>query len=329
MTKLTRREFLKFGGASLAGVGFLPLPPRDLAARDAAHLGRITDWTVWVRTEPDHSAPSVRKHRRDDVIVYFEEVETEGRNPHNPTWLRVIDGYIYSSYVQPVERALNTPLQHIPSRGLWGEISIPYTEARRAPSPTARLSYRLHYSSVYRVAESVWGTDQRLWYRLYEHQMPGARRYVRAEHVRLIFPEDIAPLSPNVQDKHIEISLADQLLTAFEYKEPVFDTHISGGTGGDRATPRGSHRITFKSAARHMVGDDFDLPGVCFDSFFWGAVAIHGTYWHNDYGRPRSHGCVNLPPQAARWIYRWTVPVPLYDMDWVRVPHGGTPVIVY
>ena len=162
MTKLTRREFLKVGGASLAGISLLPLPPRDKAARDASHLGRITDWSVFVRAEPDHGAPSVRRHRRDDVVVYFEEIETEGQNPHNHTWFRVIDGFIYSSYVQPVERALNTPLQHIPARGLWGEVSVPYTEARRAPSPAADHSYRLHYSSVYRVTESVWGTDQRL-----------------------------------------------------------------------------------------------------------------------------------------------------------------------
>ena len=77
-----------------------------------------------------------------------------------------------------------------------------------------------------------------------------------------------------------------------------------------------------------MVGLDFDLPGVSFDSYFWGAIAIHGTYWHNDYGRPRSHGCVNVPPQAAKWIYRWTTPVVPYEKENLRVEEGGTPVIV-
>jgi lipoprotein-anchoring transpeptidase ErfK/SrfK len=38
-------------------------------------------------------------------------------------------------------------------------------------------------------------------------------------------------------------------------------------------------------------------------------ISFHGTYWHNDFGRPRSHGCINLTPQAARWLYRWTTPV--------------------
>jgi lipoprotein-anchoring transpeptidase ErfK/SrfK len=53
----------------------------------------------------------------------------------------------------------------------------------------------------------------------------------------------------------------------------------------------------------------YELPGVPWVSFFHiTGVALHGTYWHNDFGKPRSHGCINLSPQAARWIYRWTQP---------------------
>lgn len=37
-------------------------------------------------------------------------------------------------------------------------------------------------------------------------------------------------------------------------------------------------------------------------------AAIHSTYWHNDFGRPRSHGCLNCPPEAASWLFRWTMP---------------------
>ncbi len=325
---LTRREFLKFGGAALVGLA-LPLPPRDQQAREQGRMGRIAEWSAWSRKEPNGKAPAVRRYRRDHVITYFEEVEAKGSNPHNPIWLRLADGYIYSSYVQPVEVRLNTPRQHIPSTGLWGEISVPYTDARREPGPNARRTYRLSYSSVFRVVEAVWGTDHRLWYRLLDLQAPRARHYVPAEHVHLIPPEDLAPLSPTVYDKRIEISLADQLLMAFENDEVIFTTRISGGTGGKRATPRGKHHIVFKTPSRHMRGDDYDLPGVPFDSYFWGAVAIHGAYWHNDFGRPRSHGCVNVPPEAARWLFRWTLPIFPYHADGIRVHEGGTPVIVY
>ena len=329
MTNLTRREFLKLGGSALAAVALLPLPPRDQVARERARLGRIAEWSVRVHTEPDHSAPTVRYHQRDDIIAYFEEVKAEGFNPHNPIWFRGIEGYVYSSDVQQVEMHLNTPLQHLPPEGLWGEISIPYTDARHDPSPDAYRTYRLRYSSVYRIVEAVWGTDHRIWYRLRDNLVPGASRYVPAEHVRPILPEDLKPISPHVWDKRIEISLADQQLVAFEKDQPVYTTRISGGVGGERATPRGDHRIVFKAPSRHMVGEDFDLPGVPFASYFWGAVAIHGTYWHNDYGRPRSHGCVNVPSEAAKWLFRWTRPVTPYTEDGLRVQEGGTPVIVY
>ncbi len=175
----------------------------------------------------------------------------------------------------------------------------------------------------------MWGADSRLWYRLRENHTTNVRRYVPAEHVRPIYAEDLAPISPRVYDKRIEISLADQLLIAFEDGEPVFTTLISGGVGGDHATPRGNHRVIFKTPSRHMVGDDYNLPGVPFATYFWGSVAIHGAYWHNDYGRPRSHGCVNVPPEAARWIFRWTRPVVPYEKDGLRVKEGGTPVVVY
>ena len=55
--------------------------------------------------------------------------------------------------------------------------------------------------------------------------------------------------------------------------------------------------------------DFYNLPGVPFVCYFtdnW--IGTHGTYWHNDYGRPRSHGCVNVTVDAARWLWRWTTP---------------------
>lgn len=320
---------MRLGGAALAWVILPPLPPRSQEARERTRLGRVAEWTTSVQAEPDHRATIVRHCRRDDILTILENVEAEGHNPHNPIWFRLIDGYIYSSYVQPVEVHLNEPLQHLPPEGLWGEISIPYTDARYEPSPDTYRSYRLYYSSVYRIAEVTWGTDHKLWYRLHESQSPGARRYVLAEHVRPIFPDDIKPISSHVRDKRIEISLADQLLVAFENDEPVFETHISGGVGGSRSTPQGNHQVIFKSPSRHMVGDGYNLPGVSFDTYFWGAVAIHGAYWHNDFGRPRSHGCVNVSPEAAKWVFRWTKPVVPYDKDMLRVQRGGTPVTVY
>ena len=102
----------------------------------------------------------------------------------------------------------------------------------------------------------------------------------------------------------------------------VLETLVSTGPylrteNGKRifGTPAGDWSILRKRPTRHMAGDDaappnfFDLPGVPWVSYFhWWGVSIHGTYWHNDYGRPRSHGCVNMTPENAKWIFRWTLP---------------------
>ena len=62
-------------------------------------------------------------------------------------------------------------------------------------------------------------------------------------------------------------------------------------------------------AAGDIASNGFDLPGVPWVLYITkSGISFHGTYWHNDYGRPRSHGCINLTPQAAKWLYRWTLP---------------------
>ena len=74
----------------------------------------------------------------------------------------------------------------------------------------------------------------------------------------------------------------------------------------------------------------YSLPGVPWCSFFTGAGnAFHGTYWHNDYGQPRSHGCVNLPSESAKFIYRWTKPAVPPDTEYLHLPGEGTHVQIF
>jgi lipoprotein-anchoring transpeptidase ErfK/SrfK len=84
-------------------------------------------------------------------------------------------------------------------------------------------------------------------------------------------------------------------------------------------TPRGEFRVIRKSYTAYMIGGSgasyYNLPGVAFPTYFTASgIAIHGTYWHHDYGRPKSHGCVNVPNDAAQWVFRWSEPqVPYTD----------------
>jgi lipoprotein-anchoring transpeptidase ErfK/SrfK len=102
----------------------------------------------------------------------------------------------------------------------------------------------------------------------------------------------------------IDINLSEQRLTAYQGNDAVFSTLVSTGTAR-HPTPVGKFAIRTKIDAQTMSGADYYLPNVQYVMYFAGANAIHGTYWHNNFGHPMSHGCVNLPTADAAWLYNW------------------------
>jgi hypothetical protein len=124
--------------------------------------------------------------------------------------------------------------------------------------------------------------------------------------------------APGSADPWIDVDLGSQTLVAYEGRRPVYATLVSAGrgpAGSGTATPPGVHRIWVKLLASDMAntqnedGDShYSLEDVPYVQFFDNAVALHGTYWHGDFGRPRSHGCVNLSPIDARWLFDFTGP---------------------
>jgi lipoprotein-anchoring transpeptidase ErfK/SrfK len=85
----------------------------------------------------------------------------------------------------------------------------------------------------------------------------------------------------------------------------VMSTPVSTGTR-KTPTPRGTFRIYRKYAKQRMRGPGYDLPNVPWVMYFRrGGYAIHGTYWHSNFGQPMSHGCVNMPIGEAAWLYQW------------------------
>ncbi len=126
----------------------------------------------------------------------------------------------------------------------------------------------------------------------------------------------------------IEINLYEQTVAVYEGNSLVYATLISTGLPGWWTRP-GLFQIYVKLDADTMRGafepdraDYYYLEDVPFTMYFDEARALHGAYWHNGFGYPRSHGCVNLAPGDARWIYEWA-----QDGDWVYVhdPSGRTP----
>lgn len=102
----------------------------------------------------------------------------------------------------------------------------------------------------------------------------------------------------------IEVNLSSQTLTAWQGEVAVMHTYISSGLG---ATPTVTGRFTVgrKYSSQRMVGPGYDLPGVPWVMYFYGGYAIHGAYWHNNFGRPMSHGCVNMSVGDSQLLYNW------------------------
>jgi LysM repeat protein len=102
----------------------------------------------------------------------------------------------------------------------------------------------------------------------------------------------------------IDIDLSAQRLTAYEGDVAVRSTLAS--TGLVRTpTPTGRFRVYVKYVADDMAGPGYYLPGVPYTMYFYRGYAVHGTYWHSSFGRPMSHGCVNLPTPEAQWLFNW------------------------
>lgn len=133
-----------------------------------------------------------------------------------------------------------------------------------------------------------------------------------------------------------------QTLSCYEEQREVYFCRVSTGPKVQSeenpslkwATPLGNHTIWRKLISVHMTGGTtgggYDLPGIGWTVLFSGqGMAIHSTFWHNSYGVPRSHGCVNAKPDDAKWIFRWTLPfTPALPGDVTISGKGSSKVVV-
>lgn len=113
-----------------------------------------------------------------------------------------------------------------------------------------------------------------------------------------------APAAPTNAGKSIVVSTGEQRIYAYENGQLV---HSHLASTGLSATPTvlGDYKIYVKYLADDMSGPGYFLPQVPYTMYFYQGYGIHGTYWHNSFGRPMSHGCVNLPTPEAKWFFDW------------------------
>lgn len=132
-------------------------------------------------------------------------------------------------------------------------------------------------------------------------------------------PSDVDP-----KEKWIDVNLTRKTLVAFEGDRPVYAALVSPGKKSrnrkkDHRTPVGKWRIREKHIAVTMDGDGvagdvpYSIEDVPYVAYYKGSYALHGAFWHNNFGREMSHGCVNLAPKDAKHIFFWSEP---------RLPRG-------
>lgn len=113
-----------------------------------------------------------------------------------------------------------------------------------------------------------------------------------------------APPAPLSSGKSIVVDTRTQRIYAYENGQLVYARLTSTGRP-ETPTVLGDYKIYVKYEADDMAGADYFLPQVPYVMYFYRGYGIHGTYWHNSFGRPMSHGCVNLPVDQAKWFFDW------------------------
>jgi LysM repeat protein len=121
-------------------------------------------------------------------------------------------------------------------------------------------------------------------------------------------PEPLPPMG-QFGPKWVDVSLTSQMMVAMEGQTPVFSSKISSGVPR-HPTVEGTYRIYAKYRSTKMEGGQgtaeyYYIPDVPYTMYFYSGYALHGAYWHNNFGQPMSHGCVNLPVDAAKWMFDW------------------------
>lgn len=313
---------------TIAQRGEFPGHPFPLTANDPAlgalpfkYLRSRRDGGTPLYTSLDDALNDKNAYRQiEEGFVYFSWIQ-RFEDDGDVAYMIVPGVYIHSKDVSrlspPKYRGLtltSTPAMEF----AWVLVG---TETRISPGidapGTGRTFNRFDLVWIYE-SENIGGLD---WYRI------GPEDWIEQRLIAKVTPEQNPPEGVEA-DSWISINLYEQTLAVYEGGEMVYATLVSTGLDGWWTQP-GVFQVYEKFEADPMQGaftldrsDYYYLEDVPWILYFDKARALHGAYWHNGYGYPRSHGCVNLSPADAEWLYNWAdVGTYVHVFD----PSGRTP----
>src|SRR5215204_1188771 len=342
--------------------------PKPLPQFPASEIiGRVLEPDIDLRNSPTNDPnlnTSIARLPADTLVEWGRQVNGNVIGGlSNQRYVETPQGYIYASVVQPTRNLPNVPIQQIPAGqpGFWAEVTVPYVELTHEGSVASpwlqdHILYnfppRLYYDQVVWI-DQIRTNNGFVEYRWNEDA--GGHGYGYGAYnefywadgaaFKVLTDADVAPISPEVDpnDKRIEVDLDYQTLSCYEGNSEVYFCRISSGLPYDPstgelsdklATPVGNLLTHWKIMSLNMTAGTaqagYSTPAVPWDTMISGdGIAIHGAFWHNAFGEKRSHGCINVAPEDAKWIFRWTTPYISAAQSEMRVslPDHGTTVV--
>lgn len=283
---------------------FTPLQPRGDSILTGVTYGWIEDYAYF------YDGPSVdAEHVRTAMTGFFygPAVET-ATDEEGKTWYKVWDNWLPARYYHIVEASQFTGVEvkRQPQRP-FGWVLRPFqprTTAAADIDPTTPELQRYDFVEIY---DSTIASDGALWYEV------GDRGWVRHDYLALTTLRE-RPEAVRADEYWVDVDLSEQVLTAYLGDRLVFATLFSSGLS-QWATRVGLNQVWERRLSAPMEGgtpgdDYYYIDGVTHTMYFDGEMSLHAAYWHDDFGRPKSHGCVNLPPRAAEWLFFWSEAAP-------------------
>lgn len=268
--------------------------------------GRVPNLSGLVKAK---DAVKIDQVDRRNGVAFIDSFLVEGRRWNVSTDLRVM----------PADRF--RPIRGSDFHGyiIGKDIDFPFALVRRPGGKKYRWDGKKLVSAgdlEWRAAVPLTGKQKIVGGKLHYETKDGF--WVDDRHAGRIDPAKKMPAWGKNGEKWIDVNITRQSLVAYEGTKAVYATLISSGEAGlgdpetSKSTKRGIFRIHTKYVSITMdsdtVGEEFELRDVPYVQYFENGYALHGAYWHDGFGRPKSHGCINLSPEDARRLFFWTEP---------------------
>ena len=239
-----------------------------------------------------------------------EAVDAEGRR-----WVKVWDQWLPAEdfHVTEASAFAGVEVNGHPLRP-FGWVKRPYRPRVAPGGDPEPHSPRLAKYHLVQVYDLTLGPDGIFWYDIGDRWLP--------YHAVALVKARRRPPGVPANAYWVEVDLNQQTFAAYEGDRLVYAGMISSGAG-DYPTRTGLFKVWLRYPLTVMSGGEEDgypyyLEAVPHTMYFDREIGLHGAYWHDDFGFPRSHGCVNMPPRAAQWVYEWSERAPGHLHVWVH-----------